>query len=337
MEQVVGSAARQTAALILDLDQDALLAGGDAQRDDGGGLGELERVLENVRDHRGEDLAVGQDRYAGLDGDDVELDAARGGFQRRARRDFLDEAAEQDRFLVLNPLGEPELGQRSADQRTEAHQAALQDGAGAAADADVSRLENLERDDPGIDQVAQLVCEEAQALLLARVLPHDGGLVARAPVFGHGAGDRVVQAPVQGAELVDGHRRLGLHSQFGDGLTDVAVGMDDLRHRESLKQEVVTVLDRAVADFDAGNRTLAQGAPQLVQEHRHAVDADRRRLPGQRRPGCNLLPAAPDDLAPIQGDEFLKHGHLRVHGRPFPSCSIWNTRLVEVTRKKLPT
>ena len=62
-----------------------------------------------------------------------------------------------------------------------------------------------------------------------------------------------------------------LHRQIGDGLTDVAVVVHDLRHGEALKQQVVPVQHRAVADLRARRQAEAQRVDQLIQEQRDAV------------------------------------------------------------------
>ena len=103
----------------------------------------------------------------------------------------------------------------------------------------------------GVDQVPQLVGEEPQTLAPARRLTVPRRLVASAAVLGDGPRDRIVEAPVQRAEIFRADRRVGLHRQFGDRLADVAVVVHHLRDREALAQQVLTVLDRAAADLAA--------------------------------------------------------------------------------------
>ena len=187
----------------------------------------------------------------------------------------------------------------------------MEHGAGAPGDADIPRLEHLERDDRGVDQVPQFMREEPEALAPACGLAVERGLIAFAPVLGDRARDRVVEAPVQRAKVVRADGRVQFHGQLGDGLTDVAIVVHDLRHGESLKQQVVPVLDRAPADLRARRQAEAQRVHQLIQEHRDAViDL---RLGGRRnRPRRHLRPAAPDDLVAVDGDEFMEHGRTRI-------------------------
>ena len=71
---------------------------------------------------------------------------------------------------------------------------------GASCDSNIPGLENLERDDRGVDQVSQLMSQEPEALAPARGLSIEGGLVSFAPAFGDGARDGVVKASVQRPE-----------------------------------------------------------------------------------------------------------------------------------------
>ena len=75
--------------------------------------GELERVLQQVSDHRGEDLSVGLDRHSVLDGHHGERDAAGVCLQRRGRREFVDEFGHEESLPVLDALGETDLARAS--------------------------------------------------------------------------------------------------------------------------------------------------------------------------------------------------------------------------------
>lgn len=83
--------------------------------------------------------------------------------------------------------------------------------------------------------------EEAETLVPARRLTVEGGLIASAPELGHGTGDGVIQASVEGSKIVGADGSVLFQRQFGDGLTNIAVVMHDLRHREALKQKVMPV------------------------------------------------------------------------------------------------
>ena len=125
----------------------------------------------------------------------------------------------------------------------------MEHGPGTSGDAHIPRLEHLEREDRGIGQVAQLMSQEPEALAPARGLSVEGGLISFAPELGDGARDGVVKASVQRAKVIRADGRVHFHRQIGDGLADVAVVVHDLRDGESLKQQVMPVLDRAPANL----------------------------------------------------------------------------------------
>jgi hypothetical protein len=90
------------------------------------------------------------------------------------------------------------------------------------------------------------------------------------------------------------------------GLADVAIIVHDLRHGESLKQQVMPVLHGVRANLSARRQAEAQGAHQLIEEDGHAViDLH---VSGRRyRPRGYLRPAPPDDLFAVDGNEFMEH------------------------------
>ena len=127
---------------------------------------------------------------------------------------------------------------------------------GAPRHANIPRLQHFERHERGVHQVPQFMGQEPEALAPACGLAIDARLIALTPVLGHRARDGIVQASVQRPKVVGADRCVQFHRQFGDGLTDIAIVVHDLRHGESLTQEVMSVLDRAPADLWA--RDLAE-------------------------------------------------------------------------------
>jgi hypothetical protein len=95
------------------------------------------------------------------------------------------------------------------------------------------------------------------ALAPARGLPVECGLVSPAPELGDGARDGVVEAPVQRPEVVRADGRVHFQRQVGNGLADVPVVVDDLRHGEPLEQEVVPVQDGALGNLRVQFRPAA--------------------------------------------------------------------------------
>ena len=125
----------------------------------------------------------------------------------------------------------------------------MEDGPGASRDPHISGLEHLKSKDRGVGQVAQFMSEEPEAFAPARGLSVEGRLILFTPVLGHGARDRLVQAAVQRAKVIRADGRVHFDGEVGDGLTDVAVVVHDLRHGEPLKQQVMPVLKCAPANL----------------------------------------------------------------------------------------
>ena len=103
---------------------------------------------------------------------------------------------------MLDVLGQTDLGERTINEQAQADEAAMEHAPSAPCDADVSGLENLERDDRSVDQVPQLMGQEPEALALAHILSIERALILSAPVLGDGAGDGVVKASVQRAKII---------------------------------------------------------------------------------------------------------------------------------------
>ena len=76
--------------------------------------GELERVLQQVSHHRREDLPVGLDQHAILDGQHGERDAPGVCLQCCGRRELFDESGHQELLPILDALCEPDLGERAS-------------------------------------------------------------------------------------------------------------------------------------------------------------------------------------------------------------------------------
>ncbi len=117
-EQFVHVPARETAAFVLDLDEHALGAGADAERDSGTRPGELEGVLQEVSHHRREDLAVSFDRDAVCRrASPSSLMPRAFASNRRGGRELVDESGHQELLPILHALGETDLGERAIDER----------------------------------------------------------------------------------------------------------------------------------------------------------------------------------------------------------------------------
>jgi hypothetical protein len=213
---------------------------------------------------------------------------------------------------------------------------AVEGARGRAAESRASHLDRGDRQDRGVEHVAHLVGEHAQALVRGEgaivLLEH----LAAARELGDRARDGVVEADVEDAELVHADRHLLLDRELGDRLAQVAIVVHHLLDGVIVPQQLGPVPDRAVIDHDLGGRSAPAGGRggvagsviglehvrELVEEERHAVGelggGDERRAPGGNLPAATL-----DQLAPVDLEEFVQH-RLRVGSRLAPVCTLPN-------------
>ena len=121
-------------------------------------------------------------------------------------------------------------------------------GARAAADSHVPGSENLERQNRGVEQVSQLVCEEFQSVGAPRRGDIHGGLIPLTSIFGDRPGNRIVEASVEQTEIRAADHGVPFRRQLGDRLADVTIVVHDLGHREPLPEKLTAVSDRAFTD-----------------------------------------------------------------------------------------
>jgi hypothetical protein len=140
----------------------------------------------------------------------------------------LDEFGQQELFPILDAFREPDLGERAADERLCSHEAPMEDTSGASCDANISRLQNLECHDRGVEKVAQFMSQEPRARAPTRRLSIEGRLILFASELGDGARDGLVEASVQCAKVIGADGRVLFHREIGDGLTHVAIVVHDL-------------------------------------------------------------------------------------------------------------
>ncbi len=221
--------------------------------------------------------------------------------------DLLDERGHRDPFPVPGGTCHTDVLERVRDEIPQSHEAALEHAPGAPRDADVSCLDHLERDDRRVDEVPQFVHEETDPLVakLRRVV--EARLLAFARVRRDGARDRLVQTSIQRAEVIRAERRVRFYRQLGNGLTDVAIIVNDLRHGEPLKEKVVSVLAGAPVDLQTTRVSRAQRVTQLIQEQGDPM-VDLRLGRRRNRSRGHFRPTTPDDGVAIERDELMQHG-----------------------------
>jgi hypothetical protein len=150
---------------------------------------------------------------------------------------------------MLDALRQADFVERATHQRADALEAAMEHGPGTSGDSHISRLEHFKRDERGMRQIPQFMRQEPEALGPACGLSVDVGQRSFAPVLGDRARDGVVQVAIEQPKVLRADGRARFDGQLRDGLTDVAIVVDDLRHGEPLTQQVVPVQYRTPADL----------------------------------------------------------------------------------------
>ena len=175
----------------------------------------------------------------------------------------------------------------------------------AAANSDVPGPEHFERNGCGAHEISDFMREEPQAFVISSGFGIKKQLVA-ASVFRNGTRDSVVQASVQGPELLHADRRLQLQRQVGDGLTHIPVVVHDLRHGKSLQLEIMAVARSASADLSIRRQVVPQGIDELIEKPGDPeLEFGWRRR--RNRPHLNLRATAADELFAVLGNKFMKH------------------------------
>jgi hypothetical protein len=162
VKEILDLARREAAALVLDLDEDAIGGRARPQRDVAVGAAELERVLEQVGDRGREDLWVDVDIDPGRDGGDGQPEAAGAGFQYGLDLHLADDLGQRDAPVLSEPGLEAYVHERVVEDIAHRPQVADEHGAGAPGDAHRPLLEDGEREHRGGEPVAQLVREDPQ-------------------------------------------------------------------------------------------------------------------------------------------------------------------------------
>lgn len=131
--------------------------------------------------------------------------------------------------------------------------------------------------------------ENPETLVFTIRLPARDSYFTVGAELGHGIGDCIVETTIERAELVDGEGGVALDGEVRDGLTKVAVvmnnlvdGVPELHERMPVRRRRDAYLGqrRAVASCRAGNPRAFHNVPlflgqerscQLLQEHRDSV------------------------------------------------------------------
>ena len=224
----------------------------------------------------------------------------------------------------------------AVEERRHPVQASAENGGDTAVHGRASVLKTLIGERRGRELVAELVGEDAGTFCFA------GGrrLVPKPRVLRHRFGDGIVEALVQRLKFFGGDWGLGLVGEFGNGLANVAVVENHLRHRVAAARESGAAL-RGTSIRRRGRLGcwIPEHLGELVQEERDtALDLLFGRT--ESRALCDLCSRARDDFRAVGHDEAEEHvGQLtcapadlgamrrpRGGGAPFPFGCVMGSR-----------
>jgi hypothetical protein len=201
-KQVRDPSLLETAALVLDCNEDAGGYGFHAKHHASARTSELDGVLQEIAHDRREDLSVRVDRERLVARNDRQVQVARLEVQGGGGGDLFEEAGQHDVFGVLDAGREAHLGEGAIDRVAQAQQAAPEHGARAPVDANRRRFQDCKGRKRRMGQIPQLVSQEAEAFGCARSSLVDERTLSLPRVLRDGAGDRIVEALVERAKVL---------------------------------------------------------------------------------------------------------------------------------------
>ena len=95
---------------------------------------------------------------------DGELQGTGLGVQVADHGDFAEESGDRHPLAPLDVGGHPDVGQGVVDKVAQAHEAAAEDGSGTAVDGDGSLFQRVEREERGVEDVANFVSQLSGSL-----------------------------------------------------------------------------------------------------------------------------------------------------------------------------
>jgi hypothetical protein len=305
-EQRFDFSRRQPAALVFDVEENAICRRAGRQRHTAAGTRELERILQEIRDRGGEERAVALDSQRAIEQSDAKVGTSCLRLHQGPDLDFLDKFGDGDAFYVLQARVETHVGERAVDEIAKAHQASAVDERRATAGGDPAARNGLEGKHRGVEEVPQLVREHSQALgsaVTQRALPLSGKLRDR-------LGDGVVETQIERLKLRCRNPRVLIRCQFGDGLADITVVVNDLRDAEAHAKQMIPMLPRTLSDLLVIDRVArlcqAQRRDELVHEDRNPTH-ELFFVGLRRRSRCNSSPRAIEDGTSVPSDEIGEH------------------------------
>src|SRR5581483_1603039 len=289
-KHLVGSTWRQTAAMILDLDQNAIGDCIGVYGDFSALFRELECVLQQVSKGREKHVGVNINCKASVDIGHSQSAPSGACLEQCGSSDLINEVRKGHQFVPRqHSRGDSHVGKGSIYERTQPDQGTLQYGSSGPGDPDIAHFDGSEGESAGMNEVPELVRKKSQPFIqrLNAIVGRDG--IALVGIFCNGFRDAVIEAAVECSKLVYFNVCLALERQIRNGLTQIAIVVNDLIYRKTLLQQLAPVqrssaaqlrLPRAAATGRTGNFTAAQGLggllnfeglDQLIQKQRNSV------------------------------------------------------------------
>lgn len=241
-EHVLCTAWWQTTAMILDVDQDAIRDCIGVHRDLSARCRELERVLQQVSKCREKHVGVDINRKAILDIGYNKFAPSGTRLQQCGDPDLIHELRKGDELVPRrHPGGDSHVGKGPIYQRTQSDQGTLQHPSGCPGHPDITRFDGSEGESGGMNEVPQLMREKSQPFVQRLNVIVRPDRIALVGIFRDSLGDAVVETAVERSKFVYFDRRLAFKCQIRDGLTQIAVVVNDLLHRKSLLQQLASV------------------------------------------------------------------------------------------------
>ncbi len=274
--------------MVVDLDQYLPVSRKRGNPDFATDMSEFECVLQKVRQCRLQCHAVGVDVQERVYF--MHREVASCGVRIESRGAFrIGDEGRDGKYAPIAAPSHPHLVDGLLDQHAQRTQTALQHRAGCTAHVHVAQLQRADGEGGSRYGVAEFVYQESDPLACLIVVTLEYFDITLRAKRQDSIGNRIVNAAIQCAELVecDGHGELERHIR--DGLTEVAVIVNDLVDCVAQRQQITSVGAGACSDFRQRELVAARGARdkdalrlppgifrfegsyQLLQNHRNAV------------------------------------------------------------------
>ena len=222
--------------MVLDVDQNKLSKGMSVQSYGCICVGELESVLQQVRQRGVQKLTIRVDRQQRVHVAHFKNSTHRIGTESTCNRRLRDERSQRKR-LTFTRLFASYFNKCATDQKIQRCEAARQGRTGSTPDCHVAHIERAKRTGSRSQCITELVSQKAQPLFLTGNLMHRNLHVTLKAEFGDCICDGVVQASIQCAKLINGKRRVPLKSQISDCMTQITIVVDHLIYRVAQTKE----------------------------------------------------------------------------------------------------